>query len=625
MLDITLASEFVPGTNIKGEVAGANWLFLLPTIELDRVVCFGAPGSATLLALSRMIAEVVVCAERPALEQVGALGRAHQLRNVRLLTDTQALPQASVALVLIAGQAALASFGAGSDKVSELLRIMRPDAVLYLEQPGLITGKRDQAAVRRLTAALGLPTRLWLTPLGGEMHTAIPEHDQVAASYFLRYGLTSRSVNLGTLKRAVRGYSQGAPAPAQGSAARPPAGPSRPRRGLKAQMKRAARTTLVSVYNQVQHVFDGAEQRLQGSSMLGELTRRYGLILSHHEDEPRGGPPRYLREIARAAGVPIDQHRWGLSARGEYSSRKVLVFLFDRNSAQPEYIVKMTRDPALNLRLENEYQALRRLADKGIGDDQTLPQAVFLGHHNRLAVVGETIVAGVPFEQRSSGAPDCPYMRNAADWLTDMSVATVDWSSATPEQAADVLGQLWRQFAAIYPLTPAQRGFIDEQLATLAHSTAAFPVVFQHGDPGTWNIWVTPSDRTAFLDWEAAEAQGMPLWDLLYFIRTYGAWSARATTSGDVTKGFVDQFLTSSPFNRLMAEAIARYCERVGLAPELVEPLFYTCWMHRGLKEATRLTAAQLSRGHYFNVLRACIEQREALAPLFASATPQAR
>jgi hypothetical protein len=117
----------------------------------------------------------------------------------------------------------------------------------------------------------------------------------------------------------------------------------------------------------------------------------------------------------------------------------------------------------------------------------------------------------------------------------------------------------------------------------------------------------------------------MPLWDLLYFIRTYGAWSARATVSGDVTKGFVEQFLAGSPFSRLMAEATARYCERVGLAPELVEPLFYTCWMHRGLKEATRLTAAQLSRGHYFNVLRACIEQREALAPLFASAAPQAR
>jgi hypothetical protein len=53
------------------------------------------------------------------------------------------------------------------------------------------------------------------------------------------------------------------------------------------------------------------------------------------------------------------------------------------------------------------------------------------------------------------------------------------------------------------------------------------------------------------------------------------------------------------------------------LAPELIEPLFYTCWMHRGLKEATRLTPNTLACGHYFNVLRASIDQREVLQPLF--------
>ena len=50
---------------------------------------------------------------------------------------------------------------------------------------------------------------------------------------------------------------------------------------------------------------------------------------------------------------------------------------------------------------------------------------------------------------------------------------------------------------------------------------------------------------------------------------------------------------------------------------ELVEPLFYTCWMHRALKESTRLTAGDLERGHYFSVLRASIKRREALASLF--------
>ena len=88
------------------------------------------------------------------------------------------------------------------------------------------------------------------------MHTAIPDADRATTSYFLRYGLTSRSVNLGTLKRAVRDRA----ATPGISAVQPLRPPATPRRGLKAQVKRAARTTLVSVYNQVQHVFDGAGQ-----------------------------------------------------------------------------------------------------------------------------------------------------------------------------------------------------------------------------------------------------------------------------------------------------------------------------------------------------------------------------
>jgi len=38
MLATTLATVFAPGTNIEGDVAGANWTFLLPTLELERIV-----------------------------------------------------------------------------------------------------------------------------------------------------------------------------------------------------------------------------------------------------------------------------------------------------------------------------------------------------------------------------------------------------------------------------------------------------------------------------------------------------------------------------------------------------------------------------------------------------------
>lgn len=69
-----------------------------------------------------------------------------------------------------------------------------------------------------------------------------------------------------------------------------------------------------------------------------------------------------------------------------------------------------------------------------------------------------------------------------------------------------------------------------------------------------------------------------------------------------------------------IVEVTARYCERTGLSSDLIEPLFYTCWRHRALKEATRLPLDRLEKGHYVRLLRLCIERRSApvLRRLFA-------
>ena len=615
MLDTTLQTEFVPGTNVKGEVAGANWLFLLPSLELGCVLCIGNVAPASLVALARVADDVVVLAgDARGAQATGEIARAHGLTNVRCQDSTIALPQNSVTLVML-GDDGVRQLARDAAVLSDLPRVLRAEGLIYLDHKG---GFDRREASQRLAEIAGSVQRFWLTPIGGEMHTAVPDQDASTKAYFLRYGLTSRSFNLGALKRAVRGSL-----PAQTSAARPsaapPATPRGPaRRGLKGQAKRAVRTTLASLYHSVQGALDGAEQRISGSALLGGMTSRYGILAGSAADLTEQ-PPRYLRDIARASGVDIEHHRWGLSARGEYSSRKVLVFLFNHADEAPEYIVKMTRDPALNPRLENEHRALLLLAEHGIGDRETLPRVAFFGHHRRLAVLGQTIVDGEPFERRASGRADCPHARDAIAWLTELGARTVDRAGASPLEVAEGLGRLFRRFAEIYRLEPAHRDFLEAQIATIANAAEAFPLVFQHGDPGTWNAMVAPSGRTAFLDWEAAESQGMPLWDLFYFVRTYGAWSLGSAVSGDVTKGFASQFLGDTPFQALLAEAAARYCDRVGVPQQYVEPLFYTCWMHRALKEATRLSAGALDRGHYVNVLRASVDRREALQKLFAA------
>ena len=150
---------------------------------------------------------------------------------------------------------------------------------------------------------------------------------------------------------------------------------------------------------------------------------------------------------------------------------------------------------------------------------------------------------------------------------------------------------------------------MSDQIEIIRQSQEPFPLVFQHGDPGTWNILVTSEKHIAFLDWEAAEPEGIPLWDLFYFLRSFGVGIAKLNGVPDRLQGFEQQFLKNSDFSQLLIDASDTYCDAIGLPKKFVRPLFYTCWMHRALKESTRFNENELESGHYVNLLRLCIDR----------------
>lgn len=561
MLDTTLATTFIPGTNVKGDVTGANWSYVLPRLALEQTLCLGAPLPTTLITLSRLSEAVVVICANP--RQMRKLHKASQragLTNVHLLTadrhGTLPVTGGSVDLVLIADQSGVRRLRHDRALLVQIQRRLKPEGLIYFEFGGPFDGLRDGRALNGLADGLPAPQLFWLTPGSGEMQTAVPLDDAETIRYFWRHSQYSPSIRLRGFGRVGRFLSR--------------------------------------------------------HPVVRLLTRRYGVLAGDAAARPAGAPPQYLRSIAQAAGVDISTHRWGLAARGRYNSRKILFYLFSPEEVSPEYIVKMTRDPALNSRLENEHRALLQLREKGIGDRESLPQAAFFGRHGGLTILGETVIEGMPFRTRTLGTADCPYARAAIDWLIELGAATANHDAASPQQVAGGLETLFRRFTEIYQLTPAHHEFLVGQLEVIARSEAAFPLVFQHGDPGTWNLLVTQSGRAAFLDWEATEPMGMPLWDLFYFLRSYVTWVSRADGGDDSLKRISRHFLAVSELSPLLLDATRRYCAQAGLAGELVEPLFYTCWMHRALKEATRLSPSRLERGHYVSLLRLCIDQREA-------------
>jgi hypothetical protein len=558
VLGLAVATPYVPGTNLKGQVAGAAWTLLLPRLELGRVVCLGVPSAATLVTLARRADELTVVA-----------GDARRSARARAAMDRGELPRATVAdaadaLRDVHPDLLVVTSPRWARRLARepALRALRsPDGSVFAELGGAHAVGAGRA--RRLAAELGAGTPLVLTPGSGEARTAAATDDPRTVAFLARGAAPAAARARAELKRLVR------------------------------QARDERRVRLAR----------SGGRRLAALAAAGD------------RDEGRRRPPAYVRDMARAAGIDLDGFGAGLAAPSDYASRKALLFLFAGGAAEPRYVVKLTREPALNHRLENEWRGLVALRDAGIGDEATVPRPAFSGHPAGLAVVAQTAIAGVPLRDLTTGRADCPSALRAVGWLEDLAAATADTTAATAADAGGALRRLHERFAEIYPLPPAQAELLAAQVEAVAGSRSPFPVVLQHGDPGVWNLLVTADGRPAFLDWEATETRGMPLWDLLYYLRSFSVLVGRRQGTRDALAAFAAQYLEGGPLGAVMAGAVERACARTGLEPGLALPLLLTCWMHRALKEATRLPQHRLAQGHYVRLLSLCLE-RHADLPL---------
>ncbi|MFO7321152.1 MAG: phosphotransferase [Chloroflexota bacterium] len=587
MLENTLAATYTPGVNLKHNVAGANWTFLLPRFALDTIVCYGVPGQKALKTLARISNNLVIVAAEASTQTMPPGVRLHSGPATSL-----PLPARTVDLIYIATRDAQRLIERDGDACDELARVLKADGFIYTEA-GVSAGWLSQQSAR-----LGQAVRYWLTPLLGEAQTAVPEVDAATRRYFVENDLFSSSVRLAAIGFGKRRQPA---AEAAGDAANAPL-----RTGGRSG-KRRLRQKLRPLAAALQQ----AAGRVEGQvHLLGKPLARRGVLIG-----PEVGPgiPQYLANIAAEAGVDLRGWRWGLAARGEYSSRKVLIFLFPPDEQRPSLIVKMVREAGFNARLENEYRALRWLVENGIGDAATLPQPVFSGYHGGLMLVGETIIDGTPF-RAADGVETGELAERGLNWLVELATTTANTGVASAETVAAGLEVLLERYIEIYEPGAGERAFLAEQVDAIRRSRQPFPLVFQHGDPGVWNVIVTPDRRTAFLDWEAAEIHGMPLWDLFYYWRSVAIDVSRRQGVQDALAGFERQFLHESPLNATLSLAIRRVCDATGLSAALVRPLFYLCWMHRALKQATLLPRNQLAQSHYHNLLAFCIEHQDAPA-----------
>lgn len=563
MLATTLKTDFVPGTNLTGGLACASWRFLLPSLQLENVLCLEAPAIATLNVLSQHCKSLIVISTNAdkletARQKIERQGDS-QLRMIHV-PDFKRLPLAdkSLDLILLAGKNGLGMVQRSPNLHQEFDRLLTEAGTVYFESNALGPRWRVRRVLRRLREDGFKSARLfWLTPLRGELRTAFPLNDELMTRYLLKHVLFGQSFK-----------------------------------------KRAA--SRVGTWLSYSRLFS----RL--------MPRRAVMLQRSSRQEHVHSAPAYINAIAREHAIDLSGHRLGLSARGKYNSNKTIFYAFKPREAKPEVVIKMTRASEFNARLENEYRVLALLEQQCHVARESFPQPLFFGRHAGLVVVGQKAVFGEPFRSRTQATPQCPLGKQALAWMTQLAASSVKKIAAA--QASMALNQLLKRFVANYPFAKNESVFLSNQIKTLSQSARTFPSVFQHGDPGTWNMLVSREGKLIVIDWEAGEPEGVPLWDMFYFMRSFGNWCARREGVRDTLKAFTKNFIEPSEVGALLIESVEEYCRRIGLERSLVGPLFYTCWMHRALKESTRLTSAELERGHYFNLLRLCIAQHEAPA-----------
>lgn len=562
MIETTLATNFEPGTNLLGDMVSADWRFLLPELRHKEMLCLGVPRRASLKVIATLARQVVVVSVDDA--RMSAMREScRQLRIENFVCLSVAdyghleFGENCFSLVYLPRREETTAFLRRADLRRNIFALLSENGVVCYQECGFGDRTRSRALMREFErGGRGSSRSFWVTPFSGEMRTAIPVRQKDISKFFFRNVIFGQSWK----KRLLSSIGHG----------------------------------------------------LSSVGLIDTVAPRRSVFLQKSDNPAAAAaPPEFLCAMAGRAGIALETYRLGLSTRGKYNANKVIYFLFEKRSQQPIVIVKMTRAREFNYRLENEFKALSHLQAHSFVEPGSFPEPLFFDVHNSLALLAQKAVHGAPFRTRTDATPDCPLAQQALDWLIKLGKSSADRSLATGADVARGLGKLYHRFREVYQLSNQEDAFLTQQVAILASSTAGFPLVFQHGDPGTWNILVSPEGQIIFIDWEAGEPFGMPLWDIFYFMRTFASWVSRTQGSRDPMKNFSSNFLQPSPFVEKLRHTLPDYCKGIQLDTDLIEPLFYTCWMHRALKECCRLTTATLADGHYFNLLKRCIAERE--------------
>jgi len=289
-------------------------------------------------------------------------------------------------------------------------------------------------------------------------------------------------------------------------------------------------------------------------------------------------PTAWLR-----AGWP----EWGLGAPpaklsrllltgGPRSVSKAVTLVFDEPDPHPHLAIKSPRVAASFVPLRREAAALEALGRRAPSARAPgVPRYLFLREVDGVPVVGESAVVGRPLELVLTAETLRSWAMHGADWLVGLT------SGAPPRPAAYWWQAIVRPALADVAASfgPVMEPGILESAEAVLRELGDLPPVCEQRDFAPWNVFVTADGQLAVLDWESAAIEGLPALDLLYFLAYLTFNVDRAIRVEDRVAAHRRALDPATTAGAVRRDCLARYFDRLGLAPSQLRPLQVLVWL----------------------------------------------
>ena len=266
------------------------------------------------------------------------------------------------------------------------------------------------------------------------------------------------------------------------------------------------------------------------------------------------------------------------------TSSHVLVFVFADGQREPCRVVKTPRRAGERRFLDREAERLRAVHAARPEGWSSIPRLVAYAEWKARPLLVQSFLAGRTMSPAYVRRHRRACIESGIDWLVEMHAAT---HHRLEEPGAAHLDGPLRPLESLFTSDSASQHLSRRTLQLVeAGAIAALPRVFEHGDLGSPNVLVDARGRIAVVDWELAEAHGLPAADLFFFLNYVAGACAAARRPEDVRRAFQAAFFGPDAWT---VPYVRRYAEAVRLPSDSLKPLFLLTWARVVVNVAARL------------------------------------